>query len=232
MPLSLKLHNFFNNRLSTSLLFDLDGTLTDSKDGIINSVLYSLQRLGIYNISQETLISFIGPPLRESFTKSLGLSHQDSELAVQYYREYYMDKGMYENSVYEGIPELLTFCKKESITLYVATAKPEHYAGKIIEHFNLDSYFKDICGCTLDATRDNKTAVIGYVLQKHGLYTDNTIMIGDREHDINGAHSHNVRSIAVGYGYGTRKELQDCNPSYYAVTVKELQQLISTFIIV
>lgn len=219
------------NRLSTSLLFDLDGTLTDSKDGIINSVIYSLRKLGIYNISQETLISFIGPPLRESFTKSLGLSHADSELAVQYYREYYMDKGMYENSVYEGIPELLNFCKKNNISLYVATAKPEHYAGKIIQHFNLDSYFYDICGCTLDATRDNKTAVIGYVLQKHGLYADNTIMIGDREHDIHGAHSHNVRSIAVGYGYGTRKELKDCNPSYHVDSVIELQQLISTFII-
>jgi len=231
MLLSLIILIMIREHLSKSLLFDLDGTLTDSQEGIINAVKYALDRLSIQACSQDMLVSFIGPPLRETFTQKLGMTNDDAEKGVKYYREYYIDKGMYESAVYAGIPDLLQHCKDLGFKLFVATAKPEHYAGTIIEHFGLDSFFTDICGTTLDATRDNKTAVIGYLLHKHRLHIEKTIMIGDREHDVIGAHHHKVLSIAVGYGYGSSMELRDCSPSYLVNTVDDLKKLISTIII-
>jgi phosphoglycolate phosphatase len=190
------------------ILFDLDGTITDSAPGIINSVMYALNKYGIQVNDKNELYQFVGPPLNLSFEKYCNFNKKEAEKAVEYYREYYKDKGIFENSVYDGIEDLLKLLKVNNKTLILATSKPMLFAEQILEHFNIAEYFTFIAGSNLDGSRTKKSEVIQYALESCQI-TDLTkvIMIGDREHDIIGAKEIGINSIGVLYGYGDRKEL-------------------------
>lgn len=199
------------------VLFDLDGTLTDSVLGITNSVMYALEQFGIREEDRTKLYKFIGPPLRDSFAEFYGFDETQIEAAVRYYQERYGTKGVYENEVYDGIEELLKTLKKHGCSLIVATSKPEKFAIEIIKYFHLDSYFDLVVGATMDHTRNKKAEVIDYVL-KEAKITDRSkaVMIGDREHDIIGAKEMHLDSIGVLYGYGTKEELMEAGATYIA----------------
>ena len=171
-----------------TILFDLDGTLTDSAPGILNSVRYGCRRIGIPVPDEATLRRFLGPPLIDSFHNLCALNDADTARAVAAFREYFPDKGLFENEVYPGIPALLADLHARGCQLVLATSKPEEYARRIMEHFDLAQYFTAICGATLDETRTDKAEVIAYALDTIGL-TDKTgvVMVGDREHDVIGA---------------------------------------------
>ncbi len=209
------------------ILFDLDGTLTDSGPGITNSVAYSLKKYGIEVADREELYKFIGPPLKESFEKYYGFSAEESKKAVEYYREYYTDKGMFENSVYEGIEELLKEIRKAGKMAVVATSKPEIFARKILEHFGLAKYFSYIVGANMDETRTKKDEVISYVLESCDIPDKSKVlMIGDREHDILGAKRNGLDSLGVLFGFGNREELKKAGADYIAETVKDIYPVI------
>ena len=190
------------------LLFDLDGTLTAPGEGITNSVAYALEKFGICVTDKTALYPFIGPPLVDSFIKFYGFSHEDAARAVEYYREYFRDRGIFENIPYEGIAEVLEKLQAAGKTLLVATSKPEPFARRIMEHFELDKYFTYVAGASFDAARSEKWDVIEYALSTMNI-TDRTktVMIGDRKHDIIGAKKTGLDSVGVLWGYGDREEL-------------------------
>lgn len=199
------------------ILFDLDGTLTDPGLGITNSVMYALEKFDIRPVDRASLYRFIGPPLRNSFETYYGFSANTSELAVQYYREYFRDKGLYENEVYDGVTELLTQLRTQGKSLIVATSKPEPFAVKILEHFKLYDYFDFIAGATMDKTRNQKADIIKYALNSlHITPASSAIMIGDREHDIIGAKANGLDSIGVLFGYGSYDELKKAGATFLA----------------
>lgn len=205
-----------------NLLFDLDGTITDPKEGIINSILYALEKLNIYENNINELDNFIGPPLKNSFKNRYKLSNEQAEKAIQFYREYFSDKGLYENKLYDGMKNVIEQLYNQNLKLFIATSKPTIYAEKILIHFNLDSYFTKIVGSNLDNTRTDKTEIISYLITKYSLDIHDTIMIGDRKHDIIGAKNNEVKSIAITYGYGSLEELNFCKPDFIIHNCKEL----------
>ena len=209
------------------LLFDLDGTLTDPMLGITNSVIYALKHFGIEVTDRTELYKFIGPPLIDSFMEFYGFSEAEANEALKIYREYFSVKGLYENQVYEGIPELLSSLNKAGIKIILATSKPEKFAIQILEHFDLYKYFYFCAGATMDESRNTKDAVIKYAIEKAKI-TDTTtaLMIGDRKYDIEGARLNGLKSVGVLYGYGDRAEIEAANPSYIAETVSNLSRLI------
>ncbi len=215
-----------NGRIE-NVLFDLDGTLTNPKVGIVNSILYALEKLKINEANIDELETFIGPPLRESFVKRYNFSEANADLAMNYYREYFSVKGLYENEVYPDIPTLLQFLFANRYKLFVATSKPTLYAKKIVEHFNLSKYFVETIGSNLDNTRTDKSEVISHVISTFGLKTANSVMIGDRKFDIIGAKNNSIKSIGVTYGYGTLEELQLHNPDFIANSCNELKAILS-----
>lgn len=200
--------NHFNTLARPNILFDLDGTLTDPRIGITNSVAYALKQFGItVERPHETLASFIGPPLTESFETYYGLTPEQARLAVNYYREYFGPVGIFENIVYPGIPKALESLRRAGRVLCVATSKPEVYARRILEHFSLDTYFEAVCGATLDGSRVRKADVIAYALETLNIHANQAVLVGDRLHDVEGAHACGVPVIGVTYGYGSREEL-------------------------
>ncbi len=209
------------------ILFDLDGTLTDPAIGITNSVIHSLKKYGIDNVSREELYKFIGPPLHESYQKFFGFSEEESFRAVEYYREYYKSKGIYENLLYEGIEDLLKAIKESGKKIVLATSKPEIFAREILRYFKLDSYFTFAAGANLDGSRTVKAEVISYALDSIGItdFTD-VVMVGDREHDIIGAKTVGIDSVGVLFGYGSREELENAGADYITDTVSELKSLL------
>lgn len=199
------------------LLFDLDGTLTDPGIGITNSVMYALRKFDIHVDDRTALYCFIGPPLRESFERFFGLSGEQNELAVQYYREYFQKQGIYENAVYDGIAALLPQLKAMGKTLIVATSKPETFAVRILQHFQLHDHFDFVAGATMDDTRNEKTDIIRYALEHCGISEKSAaLMIGDRMHDVIGAKENGLDALGVLYGYGSRDELQTAGAAYLA----------------
>lgn len=210
-----------------NILFDLDGTLTDSSLGITNSVAYALEKYSIEVQDKAELLKFIGPPLAESFEVYCGFSKDDANRAVAYYREYYRDKGLFENAVYDGIKDLLDDLSTHGKTMLVATSKPEVFARQILEHFQLSDYFSYIAGSLLDGTRVKKSDVIAYALTSAALDDKaSTIMIGDREHDILGAHRVGIDSIGVLFGYGDRAELETAQATYIAERVSDIRKFL------
>lgn len=209
------------------ILFDLDGTLTDSGDGIINSVAYSLDKLGVPFADRAQLYRFIGPPLVDSYEEIFGFSHEKAQTAVEYYREYYRDRGIYENSVYDGIEDVLKRLSAAGRTLLVATAKPEEFANRILDHFHLTHYFSEIVGATFDGVRLRKDQVIAHAIALGGI-TDvtNAVMIGDREHDVLGAKKYGMDCIGVLFGYGSREELNAAGAAYIAETPGDIASLL------
>lgn len=223
---SLRIRSIIGWTSLKTLLFDLDGTLTDSAPGIINSVNHALNALGADSLPHDTLLKFLGPPLWESFPAYCHFDTDTTKEAVRLYREYYAVHGIFEQQLYEGIPELLETLSERNMQLFVATAKPDMYAGKILQFMNLDHHFIDICGATADASRADKTSIIGHVIQKHGINPSHSWMIGDKEHDIKGAHAHSMQSIACSYGYGTEEEIHNAGPMHICTNVQELRELL------
>lgn len=207
----------------TTFLFDLDGTLTNPKEGIINSVLYALKKVGIEELHVSELDSFIGPPIQQSFIERYNMSEGEVERAVFYFREYLKQRGLFENNVYEGIPDLLQQLKSSANRLFVATSKPTVFAKQVLEHFRLTDYFEDIVGSNLDGTRIKKEEIIAHILQTNEeLNKEEVVMIGDRKHDIIGANRNEIASIGVLYGYGSETELTEVGATHIANDVKEL----------
>lgn len=208
------------------LLFDLDGTLTDPMVGITSSVQYALEKFEIHVRYLKELIPFIGPPLAESFQKFYGFSKEDAEKAIQYYREYYAPKGIFENEVYEGIPEMLAHLTEAGFTLLVATSKPTVFARKVLKHFGMEDYFSFVGGSELDGSRTKKAEVISYILKTCGIEAKEAIMIGDRRHDIEGGKACGLESVGVLYGYGTEQELTEAGADHIIRTVAELEDYL------
>jgi len=213
----------------THILFDLDGTLTDPAQGITNSFIYALNFYGLEIPSYEDLCKLIGPPLPYSFQTRFAFSPEKSMEAVAKYREYFSTKGLFENKVYQGIPELLQELKKKGKHLLIASSKPEEYCIRIAEHFNLASYFDFICGSKMDESRSKKDEVIAYALECCGLSGSNkekVLMVGDRFHDIEGAKKNGIKACGVLFGYGSRSELEEAGADFIAASCKDLLELI------
>jgi len=210
-----------------NVLFDLDGTLTDPKLGITSAVRYSLQRLGVEAPSADELTVFIGPPLWASYKKYFGFDEEKANEAVTLYREYFADRGLFENELYAGIPEMLADLRERGFRAFVATSKPSVYARRITDHFGLSAYFESVEGSELDGRRSDKAELIAHVLASFGLDKRRTVMVGDREHDIIGAVKNGIASIGVGYGYGSREELEAAGASHYVASVEELRDILA-----
>jgi phosphoglycolate phosphatase len=208
-----------------NILFDLDGTLTDPKEGILNSILFALERLGIHENSIDELDTFIGPPLRESFVKRYNLTNELADKAMFYYREYFSVKGIYENKIYPGVKEMLESLSDHHYKLFVATSKPTVFAVEVLRYFKIDSYFNEIVGSNLDNSLTDKTEIISYLVSANGLQVNDSIMIGDRKHDIIGAKNNSMKTIAVTYGYGSSEELLSHHPDFIANNCGEIDAL-------
>ena len=208
------------------IFFDLDGTLTDPACGITNSFIHALKYFGIEIPSYETLCSFIGPPLPETFKNQFGFSDEKAAEGVKKYREYFSTKGLLENSVYPGIPELLISLKRAGKKIVVATSKPEEYSVRIIEHFGLAPYFENVCGSLMDETRSKKDEVIEYAIERNKISDlSKILMVGDRKHDILGAAKVGIKSCGVLFGYGSLEELQTAGANFIAEDVSRLAQI-------
>ena len=213
----------------THIFFDLDGTLTDPAQGIINSFIHALKFYGLPIPSYQDLCKLIGPPLPYSFETTFGFDHDKAMQAVAKYREYFSTKGLFENKVYPGIPELLQTLKEQGMHLLVATSKPEEYSIKIIDHFGLNRYFDFVCGSLMDESRSKKAEVIAYALERCGLGQgdkEKVLMVGDRFHDIEGAKANGLKSCGVLFGYGARQELEEAGADYIVKSVNELLEVI------
>lgn len=201
------------------VLFDLDGTLTDSSPGITNSVAYALEKFGITDYDKQDLRKFIGPPLVNSFMEFYGFDEEKALLGVEYYREYFRDKGIFENSVYDGVVPMLETLKEDGKIVILATSKPEEFAVKILEHFGLAKYFDYVAGASMDGSLSKKSDVIGVAFERAGIGPDEkseAIMVGDRRHDIEGAAINGIDSIGVLYGFGSLEELTVAGATYIA----------------
>ncbi len=211
----------------TAVLFDLDGTLTDPFRGIANSIRYALTRFGMYTDDVRTLKACIGPPLLVSFKKYFDLSERDARKAIVYYREYFSDKGMYENEVFPGIPRLLEDLAAEEVRMVCATSKPTLYARRILEHFHLNQFIEFVIGSNMDLSRTDKKQIVHDALEKLRIRPhEKAIMVGDRGEDIEGARANSIDTIGVSYGYGSHEELRNAHPRYLVHSVVELGTLL------
>ena len=216
------------------ILFDLDGTLTDPKEGITTCVQYALSAFGIEEPDADNLTPFIGPPLKESFMEFYEFDEEKAEAAVEKYRERFRDKGMFENRIYDGVPEMIRKLKGNHKKLAVASSKPTVFVKQILDHFEIGKYFDVIVGSELDGTRTDKAEVVAEALRQ--LYGENaediedkksnTVMVGDRKFDVAGAKAEGLVSVAVSYGYGPLDELKIAKPDYIVRSVEELEKLL------
>ena len=208
------------------LFFDLDGTLTESAPGIMNSARYALSSYGITDVLDSTLRKFIGPPLMDSFQELFGFSSEKAREAMKKYREYFAEKGLFENSVYEGIRETLTLLKSQGKHLFVATSKPEIYTNRILEKFDLAHFFEFVGGADIEETRSEKAKVIRYVVDEACLEEERQngliLMIGDRKHDIVGAHKNKIPCCACLWGYGSQEEFNENGADFVISAPQEL----------
>lgn len=210
--------------MEKAILFDLDGTLTDSGEGIINCAILALEHFGLPIPSREEMRVFVGPPLHESFINH-GVPADQTDEAIKVYRSRYIPIGAYENTPYPGIRELLESLKAQGHKLYVATSKPEAMSIRILEHFDLARYFDMICGATMDTSRSSKEAVIAYLLEQNGR-ADNMVMVGDTKFDILGAKEHGIPAIGVSWGYGKVEDMEKAGAAAIAHTMEELLTLL------
>ena len=210
-----------------TILFDLDGTLTDPGEGITNSVAYALRKYGIEVADRKELYKFIGPPLKDSFMKYYGFSEEEAIKAIEYYREYFRDTGIFENKVYGGVEDMLIALKKADKKIVLATSKPEEFALRILEHFDLKKYFDVVAGASMDSSRSKKGDVIAYALSMCDIPDKKVaVMVGDREHDIIGARENGLDAIGVLYGYGSEEELKECGADYIVGQPEDILDLI------
>lgn len=209
------------------ILFDMDGTLTDSSPGIMNSIIYALKKYNLNVENTDELRKFLGPPLHESFRDFYSFDEEKAMEAVLFYREYFSTNGLLENAVYDGIPALLKALKENDKRLIVATSKPQDFTDKIMDNFDLTKYFEFVAGSNMDGTRSKKAEVIEYALHSCKI-TDKSkvVMIGDRKHDVLGAKTVGIDSIGVEYGYGDYEELSAAGATYIVKTVEELKEAL------
>lgn len=211
------------------VLFDLDGTLTDPKVGITKSVAYALNMMneGNIDVDLDDLAKFVGPPLKDSFMNFYQMSDDDAEQAIQYYRDYFKGKGIFENEIYDGIKDLLKNLIDAGVFLAVVTSKPTVFAEMILQHFGINTYFYCVVGSNLDGTRTQKAEVIAEVLDRMLVTDDQTVaVVGDREYDVLGAKKYGLTSIAVQYGFASDGELENAEPDFAVSTVKDLGKLL------
>lgn len=211
--------------MKKTILFDLDGTLTDSGEGIINCAILALEHFGLPIPDRQTMRVFVGPPLTDTFVK-FGVPEEKADEAVEVYRSRYTTIGKFENFPYPGIREVLQALKEQGHTLYVATSKPESMSVEILEKFDLSQYFDMICGASFDRSRSKKEEVIAYLLEKAGS-TNNTVMVGDTAFDVIGAAAHGIPTIGVSWGYGTVEDMRSAGAAAIANTMDELLALLT-----
>lgn len=209
----------------TIILFDLDGTLTDSAEGVIRSIQYMQERMGMEKWADEDLTFVVGPPLMKTFTEDFAMDKETSERALTIFRERYTTIGLFENKVYPGIEKMLAVLKAKGKRMAVATSKKEETAVRILEHFDIAKYFEVIGGDNPAQGRDNKAKVIDYVLNCMEADTGDVIMVGDRKFDVEGAHAIGIPCIAVEYGYGDRAEFEACGADYITATAEDVAEL-------
>ena len=211
-----------------AILFDLDGTMTESGEGITKCVQYALEKLGKPESDLKKLEVFIGPPLMEQFMKYAGLDEETARRAVEYYRERYSTTGIFENRPYPGVEEMLQELKRKKYLLAVASSKPEYFVKQILDYFHLTEYFDEIVGSELNGSRTNKTEVIEETLRRLGLdkHREQVIMVGDKEHDVLGARAAGLECVAVSYGYGTEEEITAAQPLQ---TVSSTEEILDFF---
>lgn len=208
-----------------TILFDLDGTLTDPAVGITGGVAHALDHFNVKYESKEQLKEFIGPPLREHFMEFCNVNREKGEEYVAKYREYYAVTGIYENKVYDGIEDMLKELKNAGKKIVLATSKPEKFALIILKHFGLYKYFDFVAGALMSNERTKKDEVIAYALENIGEFDlSTTIMVGDRHHDVIGASKFGIKTIGVTFGYGTKQELSDSGAATICDTVEQLKK--------
>lgn len=210
--------------MKKTVLFDLDGTLTDSGEGIINCAALALEHFGLEVPSREEMRVFVGPPLHETFRR-FGVPVDKTDEAIRVYRSRYIPTGMFENTPYPGIQALLEALKKDGYTLYVATSKPEEMSVTILERFGLAPFFDRICGASTDSSRSTKDAVIAYLLEQSGAKED-MVMVGDTKYDVLGAKAHGIPAIGVSWGYGSVEEMREAGAVGIADSMEELLERI------
>jgi len=209
------------------ILFDLDGTLTNPRLGIGNSLKYALRQMLIDGYSAEILERFVGPPLQDGFKNLFGMNERNTNLAVEHFRAYYGEKGLFENEPYQGINELLEELHFSGKRVYVVTSKLEKYARMIMLHFEFDRYIDDLQGAEATGKHSGKGQLIGQLMERNHIPASaSVVMIGDTHYDLIGANENEISSIAVGYGFGTPESLSSCNPDYLVDSVDELAELL------
>ena len=210
-----------------AVLFDLDGTLTDPKAGITRSIQHALRKRGLPVPDADALEPCIGPPLEETFRERFGLAPDDARRAVDDYREYFEPRGLYENAVYPGIPELLARLRARGVRLLLTTSKPTVYAERILAHFALAEHFEHVVGSFLDGRRVAKAELVADALALlEGVPRERAVLVGDRRHDVAGARANGIAAIGVGYGYGSREELEGAGAERFAESVLVLGRLL------
>ncbi len=207
-----------------NILFDLDGTITDSFEGIANSFIYGLKAFGVENVKKEELGFIMGPPLRDAYMNYFGFDEETAIAAVEKYRERYRTKFLEENRVYDGIEKLLPDLCNRGYKLFLATSKPEVFATQILSHFNLDKYFTGIGAASLDKSRDNKESVLEYIFSEFKINKEDSVLVGDRFYDLKGAEFVGIDAVGVLYGYADMEELSQYKSVYIAKTVDDLDK--------
>ncbi|MFA5327709.1 MAG: HAD hydrolase-like protein [Prolixibacteraceae bacterium] len=211
----------------THILFDLDGTLTNPRLGIGNSLKYALRQMQIDSYSDEILERFVGPPLQDGFKNLFGLNERNTQLAVEHFRTYFGEKGLYENEPYPGISTLLEELHFSGKRVYVVTSKLEKYAKMIIRHFEFDRYIDDLVGAEATGQHSGKGQLISQLMDRNQIQSSpSVVMIGDTHYDMIGARENEISGIAVCYGFGTPETLGGCNPDYLVDSVGELAELL------
>ncbi len=212
-----------------TVLFDLDGTLTNPKEGITKCVSYAIEAIGRTPPSLKELEVFIGPPLKKQFEEFLDVDSDTGEFLLKKYRERFSIVGIFENEIYEGIRELLYSLKEKGFKIALATSKPTIYADKILKHFDIYKYFDLTIGSELDGTRVEKEEVIEEVLSSLNPDLSKTVMVGDRKFDIIAAKAKGINSIGVKYGFAKENELENTKPDFIVETVEELYEIIRNY---
>lgn len=210
------------------IVFDLDGTLTDNTVGISNSILYTLKKMQIDGYSEDVLDQFIGPPLQLGFKNVFNMNEKEVEIAIGFFREYYSENGWTENVLYPGVLEMLEELNQAGMKMYIATAKYEKFAQKIIAHFELDKYIIQLKGADYSGRKAIKTILVSNLLESQQITPSaEIVMVGDTVYDIIGGKENGLSTIAVSYGFGKVPDLQKAKPDYFAEDVDELYQILS-----
>jgi len=213
----------------THIIFDLDGTLTDNTLGITNSVKYALQKMQINGYSDDLVRRFIGPPIQWSFKTYYGMNEHEIAMAVDYFREYFGATGWHENVPYAGIGEMLAGLQHSGKKMYLATAKLEKYAEKILYHFGFDKYMSGFVGADYKGNKAEKATLIAMLLEKQQISpSEKVVMVGDTVYDIEGGKANGLSTVAVTYGFGMRGELELSKPGFWADDVEELFEILNS----